>query len=99
MAVDTIVYEKKPGQTRIAGLKGGDLREIEILDANKAGEGNIYLGRITNKIDLANGKIGFFVMRRTDGFRPQAQTGRSRGQTQGSASDANVVLTMRSSSE
>ncbi len=61
MAVDTIVYEKRPGQTRIAGLKGGDLREIEILDANKAGEGNIYLGRITNKIDLANGKIGFFV--------------------------------------
>lgn len=61
MAVDTIVYEKKAGRTRIAGLKGGDLREVEIIDAGKAGEGNIYLGRITNKIDLANGKIGFFV--------------------------------------
>lgn len=61
MAIDTIVYEKKAGRTRIAGLQGGDLREVEIIDANKAGEGNVYLGRITNKIDLANGKIGFFV--------------------------------------
>ena len=61
MSIDTIVYEKKNAKARIAGLKAGELRELELVDENKAAEGNIYLGRISNKIELANGKIGYFV--------------------------------------
>lgn len=61
MAIDTVVYEKKGSIVRIAGLKSGELRELEIIDYNKASEGNVYLGKITKKIELANGKSGYFV--------------------------------------
>lgn len=61
MAIEMIVYEKIGAKARIAGMGGGELREVELVDYNKASEGNIYLGKITNKIELANGKIGYFV--------------------------------------
>lgn len=61
MAIDLIVYEQTTQQSRLAGLNEGELEEIEILDNSKAAEGNIYLGKIMKKIDLANGRIGFFV--------------------------------------
>lgn len=61
MKIDTIVYEKKNSQTRIASMVEGELRELEIISDNKASEGNIYLGRITHKLDLAHEKVGFFV--------------------------------------
>lgn len=59
--VDTIVYEKKNNLLRLAELEDGRLSEIEIIDLNKAAEGTIFLGRITKKIELANGKTGYFV--------------------------------------
>lgn len=59
--IDTIVYEKKNQVVRVAGLAGGVLQTLEIADLARAAEGNVYLGRITKKIDLANGKIGYFV--------------------------------------
>lgn len=59
--VDTIVYEKKNQVVRLAGLANGVLQTLEIADLSKAAEGNVYLGRITKKIELANGKIGYFV--------------------------------------
>lgn len=61
MTIDTIVYEAKSNVTRIALLGNGDLKELEIIEANRALEGNIYLGKVTRKVELANGKIGFFV--------------------------------------
>lgn len=61
MTIDTIVYEVKNSTVRIALLNDGRLEEIDISAENKVSEGNIYLGRISRKIDLANGKIGFFV--------------------------------------
>lgn len=61
MTVDVIVYEKNDTKARLAGLSGGELREIEFCDFAKAAEGNVYLGKLTRKVDLANGKIGFFV--------------------------------------
>ncbi len=61
MSIDTIVYESKNTATRIALLSGGELVELEIVPENRAVEGNIYLGKIARKVDLANGKIGFFV--------------------------------------
>ncbi len=60
-AVDTIVYEKKNQLVRLAGLAAGELQTLEIADLGRASEGNVYLGRITKKIELANGKIGYFV--------------------------------------
>lgn len=61
MKIDTIIYEKKNSVARIASMFDGDLRELEIIEDNKAAEGNIYLGRITHKLDLAHEKVGFFV--------------------------------------
>ena len=60
-AVDTIVYEKKNQLVRVAGLAAGKLQTLEIADLGRAAEGSVYLGRITKKIELANGKIGYFV--------------------------------------
>lgn len=61
MSTDVIVCEKKNAQTRIALLDSGELRELEFVKENQAVEGNIYLGRITHKLDLAHEKVGFFI--------------------------------------
>ena len=61
MKTDVIVYEKKNALTRIALLGAGEPQEFEFIKENQATEGNIYLGRITRKLDLAHDKIGFFV--------------------------------------
>ncbi len=61
MMIDTLVYENKNNFVRVAGLADGNLQKLEIVDLSKALEGNIYLGRITKKIELANGKTGYFV--------------------------------------
>lgn len=61
MSIDTIVYEAKNNVTRIALLGNGDLKELEIIESNRALEGNIYLGKIVRKVELVNGKLGFFV--------------------------------------
>ena len=61
MSIDTVVYEAKNNVTRIALLGNGDLKELEIIENNRALEGNIYLGKISRKVELANGKVGFFV--------------------------------------
>ena len=54
MFADTIVYEKKGNVVRIAGLEQGRLVSLDFVDLNKATEGNIYLGRVTKKIELPN---------------------------------------------
>ena len=61
MSIDTIVYESKNNATRIALLGNGELKELEIIEANRALEGNIYLAKVSKKVELANGKLGFFV--------------------------------------
>lgn len=58
---DVIVYEQKTSQTRIALMNKGELCGLEIIEAGKALEGDIYLGKITKKIDLVHDKVGFFV--------------------------------------
>jgi ribonuclease G len=59
--IDEIVYEEKNGLKRLAGLTKGVLSELVIQETDKANEGNIYLGKITKKIQTANGKEGYFV--------------------------------------
>ena len=61
MTVDTIVYQQEKELTTIALMGAGKLEEIEIIDNAKASEGNIYLGKITHKLDLANGRKGYLV--------------------------------------
>lgn len=59
--IDEIVVEEKNGIKKIAELENGDLKEIIFWDDNKINEGNIYLGKITKKINTANGKEGYFI--------------------------------------
>ncbi len=58
---DTIIYEKSGKDACLALLDNGNLREFEIFNENGAVEGNVYLGRITQKINLAEDKVGFMV--------------------------------------
>ena len=61
MSIDTIVYEQKNDLCRIAMLEKGRLCEYEQFNNNGVVEGNIYLGKIVGKTELANGKTGYFV--------------------------------------
>ncbi len=61
MSVDRVVYQKSASGVQIAGFKNGVLCDLEFHETSKAAEGFVYLGRLTKKIDLANGKTGFFV--------------------------------------
>ena len=61
MKADTIVYEKKNNVTRLAVLNEGKMVEFDSFNENAAIEGNVYLGRITHKLELANGKTAFKV--------------------------------------
>ena len=61
MKADTIVYEKKDNIVRLAVLSKGQMLEFDTFDENTAVEGNIYLGRITHKLELANQKTAFKV--------------------------------------
>ena len=58
---DTIVYEKSGTDACLAALDNGKLAEFELFNEQGAQEGNVYLGRIIKKIDLAEGKFGFMV--------------------------------------
>lgn len=61
MKADTLVFEKKANQVRLATLDNAKLAELLVYDDARAGEGNVYLGKITNKIELANDRFGFKV--------------------------------------
>ena len=61
MSIDTIIFEKNNAIIRMAELENFELKEVIFANENSASEGNIYLGRITKKIELAHDKIGFFI--------------------------------------
>lgn len=61
MSIDTIVYDKNTQVSGIALLEKGEVRDIEIISGNQAISGNVYLGKITKKVTLAQDKEGFFV--------------------------------------
>ena len=61
MSIDTIVYEKKNASFSLALLEDGGLKELAFGNENSAAEGNVYLGKITRKIELAHDNVGFFV--------------------------------------
>lgn len=59
--VDTLVYEKQDSLSAIALLSDGDLCEIDFSNDKDVAEGSVYLGKITSKLELPNGKTAFFV--------------------------------------
>ena len=59
--VDTIIYNKSIGETKIALLEDNKLVELHIDRDNKISEGVICLGRIGKKISLPNNSNAFFV--------------------------------------
>ncbi len=61
MNITTLVYEKKDDEIRVAALEDGRLAELAVYNDNRAAEGNVYLGKITHKLELANGHTGFMV--------------------------------------
>jgi len=61
MKADTIIYEKKDNDVRLAVLSEGQMVEFDTFNENAAIEGNIYLGRIVHKIETASGKTAFKV--------------------------------------
>ena len=61
MKADTLVYEKKGDEARLASIDEGRAVEFDFYNENRAGEGNVYLGKIVHKLDLANGNVGFLV--------------------------------------
>ena len=61
MNADTIVYEKKDEMVRLAVLQNGQMVEFDTYNKHAAIEGNVYLGRLTHKMELASGNVGFKV--------------------------------------
>ena len=61
MNATKIVYDKNEQASGIAIFDDSGLMEIDICDANRALEGNVFLARIDKKVKLANDKVAFMV--------------------------------------
>ena len=59
--IDEIVVEVQNSVKKIAALSEGKLSFYAETSEARAGEGNIYLGKITKKIQTAKGKQAYFV--------------------------------------
>ena len=61
MKAEKIVYDHNDSSFGLAVFDASGLMEIDIYSENRAVEGNVYLGKIVKKINLANDKFGFMV--------------------------------------
>ena len=61
MKAKKIVYDRNEEAFGIAVFDDTGLMEIDIYNDDRAIEGNVYLGKIVKKINLANDKYGFIV--------------------------------------
>lgn len=61
MKADKIVYDKNDDAFGIAVFDEKGPAEIDIYNESHALEGNVYLGKIVKKINLANDRYGFMV--------------------------------------
>ena len=61
MKAEKIIFDRNDEAAGIAVFDETGLMEIDIYNDNRAIEGNVYLGRISKKISLANDRIGFMV--------------------------------------
>ncbi len=61
MNAQKIVYDRNEEAFGIAVFDNTGLMEIDIYNDSRAIEGNVYLGKIIKKINLANDRYGFIV--------------------------------------
>ena len=61
MKAQKIIYDSNEDSFGIAVFDSNGLAEIDIYGESRAKEGNIYLGKIVKKINLANDRYGFMV--------------------------------------
>lgn len=61
MKAKKIIFDRNDETSGIAVFDDTGLMEIDIYNENRAIEGNVYLGRISKKISLANDRTGFMV--------------------------------------
>ena len=61
MKAEKIIFDRNDETSGIAVFDDTGLMEIDIYNENRAIEGNVYLGRISKKISLANYRTGFMV--------------------------------------
>ena len=61
MKAEKIIFDRNDETSGIAVFDDTGLIEIDIYNENRAIEGNVYLGRISKKISLANDRTGFMV--------------------------------------
>lgn len=61
MKAQKIVYDKNDEAFGIAVFDEKGLAEIDVYSESRAIEGNVYLGKIVKKINLANDRFGFLV--------------------------------------
>ena len=61
MKAEKIIFDRNDETSGIAVFDDTGLMEIDIYNENRAIEGNVYLGRISKKISLANDRTGFMV--------------------------------------
>ena len=61
MKAQKIVYDRNDEAFGIAVFDEQGLAEIDIYNESRAIEGNVYLGKIVKKINLANDRYGFLV--------------------------------------
>lgn len=61
MKAQKIVYDRNEEAFGIAVFDDSGLAEIDIYNEDRAIEGNVYLGKIVKKINLANDRYGFMV--------------------------------------
>lgn len=61
MKAEKIIFDRNDETSGIAVFNENGLMEIDIYNENRAIEGNVYLGRISKKISLANDRTGFMV--------------------------------------
>lgn len=61
MKAEKIIFDRNDETSGIAVFDETGLMEIDIYNENRAIDGNVYLGRISKKISLANDRTGFMV--------------------------------------
>ncbi len=104
MAVDRILIDAGPGETRVAFLEGERLRELWV-DRDGAGSlvGNIYLGRVEHVaagiaaafVDIGRERSGFLGLADTRPAQPSGETPKDRISDYLSEGDAVLVQVQR----
>ena len=59
--INTVIVEQNNNRLSLAFLENSELRKVDFMEENRAAEGSVYLGKISKKIDMANGKSGLMV--------------------------------------